>query len=1535
MAINGNYKDSTSLKSIVLSLLSMSSAFAAHRLLLTLVWPILSGLFIYVVLSGLTIPFRITVPLSVAISIIILGLSAYYGKERVILQYTNNRSRVGSNKSLLNIFFVTIYITSIIFVFLSQDNLQIFVSWQKITPLEIVKLGFAIGISIFMPGYGLISILEGKPKLGYLPKFLLSYIFSILITALAAYITALIGLAFSNFNSIFGTINLVIICLFVYIKIFDRGSPMAFNHIYFPNVSFFVETLKTKTPELVVFAGLFILVVISTYYLYSGTIIGDQWFHHGIALEFLMNTYKDYSQLGVNVPYPPLFSAFLASFFDLSGVPTVNAYVSLNFLNFMPIIAFYYFFVKWIPTKKRAALLATTLFTLSSGFGWIYVLNLAAHEYSGLTSEAVMNIFHLAAIKTFDISVPTSFINVAHPDITTSLIIISLPAGFVLLGLVREKIPNLRYASIIAMIILVFLFHLEFGLFVIIAIILYLIFERDRGNYFFIGALIGFSVVFLVALFSPNDFYRSQTVWSSQDFLRIPIIAIYFLLIPSAWALYRSNILYKVHLPRSLSRIFSKRINKSLVRFILGVTAVSVVSYLYILSFIVWDNQLTLFDIRGNTEGFHVVPWHFYPLRLGIIGLVGLAYLLSYTFKKFEKEVFVFGILAIVPFLIGHYYDEHRFSKYIMSAMVGFASLLIYKILLTVNQSRKQILNGLIISIFVVSSSLSVLMYISYTALGLEHPTRDFKYMHGKRFFPSNSEFNLINFLRLNMNPRLDNIAVPEQELGVDIGGIFSQLQSFAGVPSTRLLMSPSTLQEPTLEGLYTLLNNTRFIVLQKNYIHDNGLSEVVKFTLDNFERVYEDKNYVVLSVPHLLPPSGDGDIALISPRSLNNNSIPFLVKNRTLDYDKDFTINRSLEEDRIVTLRGKTTLWSNVTQDKINYIEDRFRVIGDPEADNYGGIAWTYGDKAYSAFIRPDRGIFISSPTGKELSSQSLGNAHKKWNTIKVVDMMDGKINIFLNDVLQAKVNKPFSNASISNVGIKSFNSIAQFEPIVIGTTQKPAAKSDLIHYQFGYYYSLTALALSKFRYDTFAEGDFSAFSKKNIILPFDPVDARIYLELANKGKTIIVLNTDEDFRGGFSDLLCIQPQKEGEKDYDSIGSSVGSAIEVSGTVRDIEINCPGSIVKSFYMKGGQESVPFVIEKEYSKGKIIFVNLLPYFASISRDPERLSSTLKDIIPALILNPIDKNISALKLNLIDKKYVNDTTLGAIPSTRFVGNLRITGQISIHSSSLLLPADDFYAQTISIRKQKEKDNQLLFPTLSISNRSNFNGLHIRNLKMYGAYDASVNSDKLSYFPSRSHLFSIPYGYIEFDLRDVSNMTIKLDGNQSGAEFFLGEDKVPIRITDGVIEFKSIDPSHKNMPILMKRPEINSVNGSVSFQKLYSNNPYATTRHPWANGVPVKINGTTTILKLNHVSKDPDEITKRVTYFDWIEVHGNTGKEVMKKIGSPLKIDWDEIITSGTNAKIVMVLIVLTVLTIFVIWSNPTLKRRLIEHKRSPV
>ena len=47
------------------------------------------------------------------------------------------------------------------------------------------------------------------------------------------------------------------------------------------------------------------------------------------------------------------------------------------------------------------------------------------------------------------------------------------------------------------------------------------------------------------------------------------------------------------------------------------------------------------------------LPWYLYPVKFGLVGLLGLAFVVSYIFKKFEKEIFVFGMVALIAFLAG------------------------------------------------------------------------------------------------------------------------------------------------------------------------------------------------------------------------------------------------------------------------------------------------------------------------------------------------------------------------------------------------------------------------------------------------------------------------------------------------------------------------------------------------------------------------------------------------------------------------------------------------------------------------------------------------------------------------------------------------------------------------------------------------------------------------------------------------------------------------------------------------------------------
>ena len=329
--------------------------------------------------------------------------------------------------------------------------------------------------------------------------------------------------------------------------------------------------------------------------------------------------------------------------------------------------------------------------------------------------------------------------------------------------------------------------------------------------------------------------------------------------------------------------------------------------------------------------------------------------------------------------------------------------------------------------------------------------------------------------------------------------------------------------------------------------------------------------------------------------------------------------------------------------------------------------------------------------------------------------------------------------------------------------------------------------------------ENDFSAFSKKNVVLTSDSVNTNTYLEFAKKGGNIIVLNTDNSFTGGFSNLLCIKPYKETE--FNSIANSEGRQyMKILGVARDIGVYCQGSIIKSFYINNGHEVAPFVIEKKYGNGKIIFVNISGYFKTLSKYSDRFFLTLGSITDLIGLHA--------------EKFTKTVTLNSAPIPYFIGDLNMSGPVIINSSSLLLSKNyDLYVQNISITKQKSTNLFYQSPL----NQTNFNNTQVRDLKIYGAYNVVINSIDLSYVPSPSS----PYNYIQLHLPVGSNMTIKLS-NGSRAEFFIGEDnnQQPVKVSDGRIEFKRIKSGllsdvTTSIPVLMKNPEI-TINKKASFQ-----------------------------------------------------------------------------------------------------------------------
>ena len=196
----------------------------------------LSGLLVYYILWHLlSVPLGTVVPLAVILSVLIFALTRYYCSGFQTKYFGNNislpRSRLTKNKNSdylgglkednidntyphdkkLNATFVIVYVIFLTIVGLGSFGYHsfngsdggVFIPWEQFLNSfsNILYLVAAICLCFFMPGYALVKMLLGKnnneitksslPLLKRsLPRYLISYFFSMLITGLTVYIIA-------------------------------------------------------------------------------------------------------------------------------------------------------------------------------------------------------------------------------------------------------------------------------------------------------------------------------------------------------------------------------------------------------------------------------------------------------------------------------------------------------------------------------------------------------------------------------------------------------------------------------------------------------------------------------------------------------------------------------------------------------------------------------------------------------------------------------------------------------------------------------------------------------------------------------------------------------------------------------------------------------------------------------------------------------------------------------------------------------------------------------------------------------------------------------------------------------------------------------------------------------------------------------------------------------------------------------------------------------------------------------------------------
>jgi hypothetical protein len=1546
--------------------------------LTTVISSLSCGIFVYFVLSYLLVSSKITIVISIIMSMLIFGLTRYYltsydDKEGLLkpvrpAEIASSKcinSHCHSNKKTQSsiIIFICIYVIVLtICAFISKPDSHIYLNWSNIEATDILQLTAAILLCFFMPGYAVILNMTKKSNLSPLLTVLLAYLISILITGITEYFLASafdISL-FETKSLLIGT-NILILVVFSISYLSHKDNSQILYHISKRFFSYIRTKLwipaKSRASEIVVFGSLLTLLLVSSYYIFGGVTIGDQWFHQGRALLFMSGSFRQVALSGADSLFiPPFQSAFLASLATLSGIPLVNTYASIAFVSITPVFAFYYFFTRWVPLHlRRAGVLASCLFAIGSGFGWVYLFGLTMTTNPITSEKSVVETIASTGPYTFDVVLPVNFILAAHPDINTALIYIAIPAGFVLLGILRGDLQNrITFTTIVAAIsILGILSHDEFYLFILVSSILPLFFKIKQGNYLYLGLFLAFLIVYVINMLVPGKSITAIEIFG------VPLLILAVLYVIIAWALYLTK--HNLHSVRVIlsSKFRTKQLKNNTkgerrnrkgynrVYFVMVVLLISVVVYMYGLSFVVWT-QFSMDELKIQTSGY-TLPWYLYPMKFGLTGILALTFVLSYLFRRFEKELFVFGILIVIALLAGPYYDEHRFSKYVMAGMIGFASLLVYR-LLNVKYSRP-IITRILLGALVICSSLSTIIFLGYNSLILQ--TQELLHTLGRRNFPTAPEMQLLQVLhdKTDLGSKRYNVVTFPNEYNYIKGGLIAKLQAFSGLPDTKLYQSPLTLNVSTLDGLYHLLDysGTRYIIIPKESISQKlGLTEPTLFILNHFQRIYEDNKYIVLDVPEFassFTTTGTDETALIyndKDEKLSENVtdvklLPYNTKTFNFGGETNFVIIEKGNQTKkaILSNFGENkglTLWSRGINPGagINNAEVRLKIVAENGTGNTdAGLKWKEAEKEYYLSISKNGlELFQKSTIKEDVPKLIYQNSEIEKNdlisyNLKIETFQDS-LNVYVDDVLNVKIPKvqaADSREGISQLGIAASNGIVEFGPIKISNVSGEIFSNETKYNP--YYYPLSILALSKSRYDMFTDQDLSALSKKQLMLTFDPLNwddstYNRYLDYVRKGGTLVVFNSDNNFKGRFGQLFLTRSNDNETASFSKISGENNQFLNISGLVKKVQINSSKSVnVIATYRDDANQTVsPFAVEKNFPNGgRIVYVNSEGYFNTISKSPRQYFLSLS-------------NISSI-LNLDGESSVNSEVIST-PAKRFVGEVNISGNVSLKSPSLMRLG-------ITNNSAGIYAGRILISGKSNNESLTFNNVSIKDIKLIGQYEITINSLGTSTLPSMSS----QHKYISISTPAEFNMTVNLSSDRySSAEIVtLNNSHIKTIKVDNasLINLYGIkQDSLKSIPVILKTPEI-KVSGHIGFNE--SNfDPYL------ARGIiPLNQEGNLSA-KFDYVDNYKviygNGTTKMsyITYFQSITNNSSVDKEQPLKLPgdiSPLAkkqgvhISLKEAIFSTSNIILLISVSALTVIVSWLIW--PKIKLSL-ENKR---
>jgi len=754
-------------------------------------------------------------------------------KFRVALKLAHTKRSIGS--------FAHLHVrrSDVFFIFASATLLLVN-AFNTFTPANIILAFIVVSL---LPGYVLLRLINVLDFVSYLEAVFLSYVLSLALSGLLP--TLFMPIATQNNRVAFlGLLTFLSTLPFLKDAVARYTVPKRKTRLEFNVadiallgivVGFFSVIMIYLYPQMSIIPGPDIVRNFSAARLW------------GLSPELFSSAY-------------PFFHIYQSSIYAVS-TPSLEAYQTFLALTSVSVLLSFYLMAKKYLHKidHRLPGVATVFWAVFSGLGWLYLFeNKLWQQDTGQLD--LLRMAYDATYADIGYGISTNLWLYGFIAMTASFTIF-----FTLLYLLKcrniPKTPLMLLASVLV-IAIYFIHPPELVTFTMLLAVLAFLGQRNdlRLDELLSSTFVGLVGIIIVSLFMASSLSRVPLL-PYVPIVLISLVALVYLLKLMKWNGVRA---------RKQSHFIS-----------FFAYALIICSLAGLLAWPPLKEDFSMIDV-GHT---FLVPWFFHPLRLGVVGLLGLLGMIVIAERYSESTVVVFPFLFITAWVMGRVvsfvnvsflytgYSEWRFLFFSFAAASIMSTLFLKHIetkkILPNKSSARTCLNSFLIGLLVLSGVSSTFLTIEKRIFSTDE----------KRLLEEN-ELDAISFLSSTFTNQK-----PAPLLTVT----YQSASALEFVPSPwvekqiqPVIWSPEYPEIP-LTFLYNLRFPPSYIYLHQRDLEaisrmnfQNGY--VARHLLETTTKVYADSGIKIYKLPNGVPPLPNGKSTLVTPSNESLSETDFLA---------------------------------------------------------------------------------------------------------------------------------------------------------------------------------------------------------------------------------------------------------------------------------------------------------------------------------------------------------------------------------------------------------------------------------------------------------------------------------------------------------------------------------------------------------------------------------------------------------------------------------------------------------------------------------